>query len=313
MIHLFHIPQYQIDTSKFSNLLHDKIVREFEERFAEYVGAKYAVSFNSATSAIYLIFSEESGSEVTIPSIIPPVVPNALMNANCYVTFEDNIKWVGDSYILHQWADMKLIDSAQKVERDQFKKEANDNDLMVFSFYPTKPIGSCDGGMVVSNDKEAIEKLRTLSFNGTSQEANNWERKQTVIGHKMYMNSIQAYIANENLKVLGDKKEKISVVRDYYNAYFMLNNTSDHLYRINVTDRIKFIQKAKDAGIICGHHYPAAHLNKLFYGSPNSFTKEEQELPLSVKEAETTVSIPLHENLTRTEMQTIIQFVHDNR
>ena len=39
MINLFHINNYTIDTSKFSNLLHDSIVQEFECAFAEYVGA----------------------------------------------------------------------------------------------------------------------------------------------------------------------------------------------------------------------------------------------------------------------------------
>ena len=42
----------------------------------------------------------------------------------------------------------------------RFKKEANDEDLMIFSFYPTKPVGSSDGGIIVSND---FEKIRWLS------------------------------------------------------------------------------------------------------------------------------------------------------
>ena len=54
MIPLFNINNYKIDTSNFSHLLHDKVVTEFEKNFAEYVGAKYAVSFNSATNAIFL-------------------------------------------------------------------------------------------------------------------------------------------------------------------------------------------------------------------------------------------------------------------
>jgi len=52
MIQLFNINNYQINTSDYSNFLHDKKVTEFEEKIADYVGAKYAVSFNSATSAL---------------------------------------------------------------------------------------------------------------------------------------------------------------------------------------------------------------------------------------------------------------------
>ena len=49
MIKLFHINNYDINTSRFSNLLHDDVVNEFEQNFANYVGAKYACSINSAT------------------------------------------------------------------------------------------------------------------------------------------------------------------------------------------------------------------------------------------------------------------------
>ena len=37
MIQLFHINNHIIDTSEFSNLLHDDIVSKFENKFAQYV------------------------------------------------------------------------------------------------------------------------------------------------------------------------------------------------------------------------------------------------------------------------------------
>ena len=54
MIQLFNINTHIIDTSEFSNLLHDDVVIELENKFASYVGAKYACSVNSATNAIFL-------------------------------------------------------------------------------------------------------------------------------------------------------------------------------------------------------------------------------------------------------------------
>ena len=59
MIQLFNINNHIIDTSKFSNLLHDEVVIEFEKKIAEYVGAKFACAVNSATNAIFLIFKME--------------------------------------------------------------------------------------------------------------------------------------------------------------------------------------------------------------------------------------------------------------
>ena len=159
MIDLFNINRYAIDTAEFKNVLHDNIVQEFEEEFAQYVGAKYACSVNSASNAIFLTFSEfmvpvavgRIPYVIKIPSIIPPVVPNSLIKAGVCVEFTDDVDWVGHSYVLyhHHGAsadeDWKIIDSAQKVVRNQFCDEADPNDIMIFSFYPTKPVGGIDG------------------------------------------------------------------------------------------------------------------------------------------------------------------------
>ena len=56
MIQLFNVSNHNIDTSKFSNLLHDGVVEEFEKTIADYVGAKYAVAVSSATAGLHLSY-----------------------------------------------------------------------------------------------------------------------------------------------------------------------------------------------------------------------------------------------------------------
>ena len=46
MIKLLHVNDYVVDTKNFKPLLNDSIVEEFEQSIANFVGAKYAVSFN---------------------------------------------------------------------------------------------------------------------------------------------------------------------------------------------------------------------------------------------------------------------------
>jgi dTDP-4-amino-4,6-dideoxygalactose transaminase len=234
MIKLMHINDYVVNTSQFQPLLHDKVVTEFENKIADFVGAKYACSLNSATSAIFLSLFEQKNITITIPSILPPVVANAILCSGNKISYRDDIDWVGNSYILHTFEDYKIIDSAQQLCKDQFVQQANDKDVMIFSFYPTKPVGSSDGGMAVSNDKSKIDRLRMLSRNGISLEENSWERKIILPGWKLYMNSIQAFIANENFKKLPGKMTRLREIREKYNSAFELNNTSEHLYRINV-------------------------------------------------------------------------------
>ena len=299
MINLFHINNHTIDTSKYSNLLHDNIVTEFEDTIKGYVGAKYAVSFNSATSAIFLMLLDKNIT-VEVPSMIPPVVLNAIITSGNKHSFRDDVDWVGDSYVLHDFGNYKIIDSAQKLSKDQFRDECNDDDLMVFSFYPTKPVGGSDGGMVVSNDLEKIKLLKELALNGMTSSHNNWERTIKFPGYKMYMNSIQAEIGMNNFKLYDDKLLRLSKIRDIYNSELGYSNTSSHLYRINMGGRDTFMKYMKDNGIWCGKHYDPTHTNPIY-------RLENVECPMSEKCSLSTVSIPFHEKLTDNDIYTIIK------
>jgi dTDP-4-amino-4,6-dideoxygalactose transaminase len=301
MIKLMHVNDYVIDTSKFSPLLNDKVVEELENKIANFVGAKYACSIHSATMAIFLSLLEKERQTITIPSIIPPVVPNAVLTSGHDISYKDDVNWVGHSYILHDFGDYKIIDSAQQLDRNQFKDQANDQDLMIFSFYPTKPVGSIDGGMVVSNDIEKINRIKTLSRYGTNFEDNSWERKFVLPGWKMYMNSVQAHIALQNFHKLDGKTNRYDEIREIYNSEFGLNNTSRHLYRIRVKDRESFIASMKDKGIQCGIHYKSVHNIECYKSKTNI------SLPLSERESEVTVSIPFHEKLEDKEIEIIMK------
>ena len=289
-----------VDTEELGNHLHGPYVDEFTNNFCDYVGAKYGCPLNSATNAIFLAF-EGYRTEVTIPSLLPPVVFNALHNSGQQIRYTDDVEWVGGSYKLHDFGGFKVVDSAQRVDRDQFH-EVNDEDLMIFSFYPTKPVGGIDGGMIVSNDKDKIDWYKQRSLNGMSFAENNWERKQISIGWKMYMNSFQAYIANENLKVYDRKKDRLKVIRQHYNEAFGLNQTSDHLYRINVEDRDTVIPLLKEKEITTGIHYTPLHTQPFY----KDF---EREFPFSECDGNNTLSIPFHEKLTSGEVFHIIKEV----
>ena len=297
MIQLFNINNYQIDTSELGNILHGEIVEEFEQAFAEYVGAKYACFANSASSLLYLSL-KKLNTTVKIPSIMPPVVPNVIVNSGNKIEFYDDIDWVGDMYQLHPG----IWDSAQRVARNQYSKFSNcDTDTMIFSFYPTKPVGSCDGGMIVSNNEYTIDRFKAMVLNGTKASRNAWEREQIMLGYKMHGNSIQAKIAHENLKKLDKKNSILEEIRLVFNESLGYNNKSNHLYRIRVKDNSRFIKRMKDVGIQCGIHYKAFHKNDLLKN-----ITEYKEMPKSELEEKQTVSIPFHERLTKMDINYII-------
>ena len=306
MIQLFNINTHTIDTSEFSNLLHDEVVIELENKFAQYVGAKYACSVNSATNAIFLSMLNKN-TIVSIPSMIPPVVANAIITSGNEVRFHDDVDWVGHSYVLHEFEDYKIVDSAQKLEPNQFMQECNPNDLMMFSFYPTKPLGGSDGGMIVTDDYEKYKWFKSAVLNGMTYANNNWERGISFPGYKFYMSSIQAKIIMNNFENFDKKIRSLGSLVDIYNKELGYENTSNHLYRIEVLDNEKFIKSMKRVGIICGIHYSALHQNSI-YNNDRQFLR----LPNTERLQKRTVSLPMNENLSFNETEYIIDNIKEN-
>lgn len=304
MINLFHIPNHKIDTSQFSNLIFDKVVTEFEEAFAKYVGAKYAVAVNSATNGIFLAL-KSLGKPITcrIPSLITTRFLNAIEMAGCKYEFADENQWVGNNYLLYLSHKIPIFDSAQKVDPNDFV--IHPNALKIYSFYPTKPVGGIQGGMIVSNDKERIDWIRQAAHFGEklSDTTNSWESSTDFKGYQMFMGTIPAYIAFENLKRYDEKRAKLDEIRgEYINRLnHIVTGNSNHLFRVRVKDNEAFVKKAYDNGIICGIHYKPAHLNSL-YGNGES-------LPDSERDGREVVSIPFHEKLTHREISKVIKFV----
>jgi dTDP-4-amino-4,6-dideoxygalactose transaminase len=280
--------------------LHGSIVSDFEKQFCSYVGAPYGCAISSATNAIFLLLLGKSVT-VKLPSMLPAVVANSVVNSGNKVEFVDDTSWVGHSYTLHQ----NIIDSAQRVDKNQYANESQKGDVMFFSFYPTKPVGGIDGGIVVSDDKELIDWIRMASMNGMRYSEDSWDREQVFAGWKMYMNSSQAFVALQNLNKLDDKKGKIKEVRETYNKAFGLNNTSDHLYRINIKngDRDSAKKNLLERGISCGVHYQPLHKTELF--------KTRTSLPNTEYDGKTTLSIPLQEELSSSQVDYIIENVKE--
>lgn len=309
MIQLFNVNNHIIDTSEFSNMLHDEIVTKYEKKIADYVGAKYACAVNSATNAIFLTMVMEKYMNprvIKIPSIIPPVVANAIITSGNEVEFTDDVEWVGNSYVMHKFRTYKVVDSAQKLEPNQFMKECKPNDLMIFSHYPTKPLGGADGGVIVTDDYKKYKWFKQAVLNGTTFSNNNWERGISFPGYKSYMSSIQAKIIMNNFEHFDKKMRSLGSLVDIYNKELGYENTSKHLYRIEVVNQEKFINNMKRAGIVCGIHYPALHLNST-YNDGKKF-----DLPKSEKVARHTVSIPMNEKLSYNDMEYLIEKIKEN-
>ncbi|MCX8080326.1 MAG: DegT/DnrJ/EryC1/StrS family aminotransferase [Bacteroidia bacterium] len=178
-------------------------VQEFEEKFANYVGAKYAVAVSNCTTALHLsllVAGIKPGDEVICPSMSYIATANSIVHAGATPVFAE----VRDDYNLDPEHVKKLITPKTKAillvhqlgfpaDIDAFreicdkhkliliedaacavgsmykgKKIGSHSDLVCFSFHPRKVISTGDGGMITTSNPEYNEKLRLLRQHGMS-------------------------------------------------------------------------------------------------------------------------------------------------
>lgn len=284
-------------------------VFKFEKALAAYVGAKEVVAVDSCTSAIFLSLKwhlkKHGKRNIQIPSMTVPLVACAAIEAGAYVTFDDRTSWVGKYYNL---IGTEVVDSAHELRLDQYKNMKEFEGYtgkakLCFSFYPTKTIGSADGGAIATDDVEFANWAREISTYGRNQRrtyANSWDYDVVSIGYKRHYTNLQAAICMEQLERLDETNAKRQAIVSKYNEAFGYKNDSDYLYRINVNGQDEFIHLMAEAGIECGVHFKPLHLMRPY----RKFRVQGRE---AIEKAyKQTVSLPLYDTLTDEEVKLII-------
>jgi perosamine synthetase len=172
-------------------------VQEFEEKFAAYVGSKYAVALSNCTTALHLamiVAGINEGDEVICPSMSYVATANSIMYVNATPVFAEVNKYynldVNDVekkitsktkavLLVHQIgmpADidafrklcnkhkLTLIEDAACAVGSAYKgnKIGSHSDLVCFSFHPRKVITTGDGGMISTNNEDFYARIRLL-------------------------------------------------------------------------------------------------------------------------------------------------------
>lgn len=330
---LFKLNNFNIDTSKYNHLLHGTIVNDFEERFREYVGADYCVALNSCTSAIFLVydymFKNYGFISPRIPAIIPPVVYNAIYHAMCINGFDkdtivltDNTLWIGDYYRINSGMFLvnnicigdpmyDIIDTAHAITKIH-PLFTNGYYIYMYSFYPTKPIGGADGGVVATNNYDLYCHLKSISMNGYDREHNCFS--QCGFGWKYYMSSAQAECAQKAFEAYLNNRDRLKDIRYFYNHNLGLENTSEHLYTVNVKNRDKLCDVLRKNNIKCGIHYTS--LIDIVNNSCNNIKEVFEKHTTFIgdydnvkKYSDTTISIPYHVDLSTKDLKKVVENV----
>ncbi|MFN0033245.1 MAG: DegT/DnrJ/EryC1/StrS family aminotransferase [Flavobacteriales bacterium] len=173
-------------------------VQEFEEKFAAYVGSKYAVALSNCTTALHLamiVAGVKEGDEVICPSMSYVATANCIkyvgakpvfaeVNAHTYnLDASDVAKRITSKtkaiLLVHQIgmpADIDafrtlcdkhqliLIEDAACAAGSSYKgkKIGSHSDLVCFSFHPRKVITTGDGGMIATNNEAYANRVKLL-------------------------------------------------------------------------------------------------------------------------------------------------------
>ncbi len=254
-----------INVLKSPYLTQGENVKKFEEEICKYIGIKNAVVFNSATSALFALYSSldiKKDDEV----ITTPI--SFVATSNMFVTLGAKPLWCdikNDGNI-----DEKLIEGlitpktkaivsvdfgGKPVEHKKIQNIAKRYNLLyiddashafgseidgqkigtfadasVFSFHAIKPFTTGEGGCVVSNDDGLAEKLRLFRSHGMVKEK-LWSSDMVQMGYNFRLTEFQATLGLSQLKKVDRFINKRNEIANYYDERFE-NNKLFHTQKI---------------------------------------------------------------------------------
>jgi len=186
-----------------------------------------------------------------------------------------------------------------------------EGDVICFSFDGIKNITSGEGGAVLSDDVEFIQKVKDARLLGVERDTEkryqglrSWEFDVKIQGFRYHMGNIMAAIGRVQLKKIPYiRKKRQGLAFNYINAFKdmeeieLLNldwkNIIPHIFVIKVKNnkRNSLKQFLEAQGIECGIHYKPNHLlSKYNLG---------YSLPTAERLYEQILTLPLHLDLSK--------------
>jgi dTDP-4-amino-4,6-dideoxygalactose transaminase len=325
-------------------------VERFEQAFAAYRTAPYAAAVSSGTAAIHLALLALGigpGDEViapvmtfcsTIHSIVhtgaQPVLIDCDRNtlnvdpAQIESRITPRTRAILVVHMCGRCCDMDPIlaiaerhglkvieDCAHAIESTHHGRPAGlMGDAGCFSFYPTKNIATCDGGMVITKDQAVQQKVKVLSLHGMTADA--WSRfvggptgyEVVAAGFKYNMTDVAAALALPQLEAVEENWTRRQQVWNGYNEQLAglpmqlpapPESGSRHAYHLytplldlqSLPVGRQTIVAALDAeGIGVGIHYVPVHQHPYYR---QRFGFRDEDFPNATFIGERTISIPL--------------------
>ena len=215
---------------------------------------------------------------------------------------------------------IKIIEDACQAHGAEFEgKKVGSFGIGTFSFYPTKNMTTGEGGMITTGSDKINEKARLLRSHGMKIRYHH-----EIIGYNYRMSDINAAIGIWQLKKLDE-----NIARRLENAKLLTGGLKDidgiitpktkpnkkhvfHQYTIRVTEDFKLsrkelMERLKEKGIDSLIYYPIPiHKQKAYLDMGFNV-----KLPVTEKIVKEVLSIPVHPNVTKEQIEYIIKVFHE--
>lgn len=223
-------------------------VSQFENEFAQYIGSNYGIGCNSGTDALYLAMRAldigegdevitspftffASAETISMTGAKPVFVDIEAHSFNMNMdlleaAITDRTKAIMPVHLFGRAADMTklmaiaskhnlyVIEDCAQATGTTFagKTVGNIGDVGCFSFYPTKNLGGCgDGGMMTTNNAQVAEKLKILREHGSPK-----RYYHEYIGMNSRLDALQAALLQVKLPYLDQWNQQRRQISDRY-------------------------------------------------------------------------------------------------
>jgi perosamine synthetase len=313
-------------------LAYGEEVAQFERELSSYIGVLGGVATNSGTSALHLALEAlgiKPGDEVVVPSYVCASVLHAVKCTGASPVLADiglagyniapksvakritrNTKAVIVPHLFGIAADIDELlqlgppiieDCAQAIGAQYKRKKLGSYGILsTFSFKATKVMTTGHGGMVATNSKEILEKVRNLVKYDQLDEYH--------VSHNYLLTDFQAALGRSQLKRLGSFIERRREIARMYDDVFqdISQNTQEvgdgiiFRYVVDVDNADQYIKAMRKRGVYCArpvfkplHEYIVAH----------------GEFPNTERAMSRTVSIPIYPSLSDEEIRCVCRSV----
>ena len=143
-----------------------KVTEEFESELAKYTGAKYAITVDNQSNALFLslMYEKVSGLEISIPARTYPSVPCEIIHAGAKVNFipVEGTTLKGS----YQLKPTNVWDAALSFTADMYKPGTH----MCISFTgPYKHFKLSKGGAILTDNEDAYKWFKRARYSGRNE------------------------------------------------------------------------------------------------------------------------------------------------